>query len=138
MFNRLWHYTFSFIEESDARVDFNQRCTYPAVVGNRWLALRLDIIGSLVVFFASLFSVLGRDTLTGAIVGLSISYALQVTSSLNFLTRNSCDMEMNIVANERLEEYNEVKKEVESNETAEVSLIISTKFKKLIKKNLKF
>lgn len=109
-----------FIEESDKRVDFNQKCTYPAMVGNRWLALRLEIIGSFVVFFASLFAVLGRDTLTGATVGLSISYALQVTSSLNFLTRNSSDMEQNIVANERLEEYNAVKKEAESNETAKV------------------
>lgn len=94
------------------------------MVGNRWLALRLDIIGSLVVFFASLFVVIGRETLTGAIVGLSISYALQVTSSLNFLTRNSCDMETNIVANERLEEYNEIKKEIDTNETPEVSKIV--------------
>lgn len=104
------------------------------MIGNRWLALRLDIIGSLVVFFASLFAILGRDSLTGAAVGLSISYALQVTSSLNFLTRNSCDMEMNIVANERLEEYNEIKKEAESNETAEVNMLLlgNIKFKNFI------
>lgn len=45
----------------------------------RWLAIRLEFIGNSVVFFACLFAVLGRDTLTGGIVGLSITYALNVS-----------------------------------------------------------
>lgn len=46
----------------------------------RWLGIRLETIGNLLVFFAALFVVLGRDTISSGIVGLSISYALQVTT----------------------------------------------------------
>jgi len=44
----------------------------------RWLGFRLEFLGAFVVVAAALFAVLGRNTLAGGIVGLSISYALQV------------------------------------------------------------
>ena len=49
---------------------------------HRWLGFRLDVISACIVLAAALFSVLSRNTLTGGIVGLSISYALQVALSL--------------------------------------------------------
>jgi hypothetical protein len=45
---------------------------------HRWLAVRLEMVGNLIIFFASLFAVLGRDTMSPGLVGLSVSYALQV------------------------------------------------------------
>jgi hypothetical protein len=36
------------------------------------------MVGNLIIFFASLFAVLGRDTMSPGLVGLSVSYALQV------------------------------------------------------------
>jgi len=42
------------------------------------LAIHLDVIGNAIVFFAALFAVLTRDTITGGLAGLSLSYALQV------------------------------------------------------------
>lgn len=38
----------------------------------------METIGNILIFFAALFAVLGRDSLDAGIVGLSISYALQV------------------------------------------------------------
>ena len=67
-----------FIIESESRVDINQACYYPGIIANRWLSVRLETIGNLVVLFASLFSVISRDTLDPNDVGLTISYALTV------------------------------------------------------------
>lgn len=99
-----------FIDESDNRVDLNQLCKYPSVIANRWLAIRLEMIGNLIILFASLFAVLGGQT-NAALVGLSVSYSLQITQTLNWLVRMTSDIETNIVAVERIKEYGETKQE---------------------------
>ncbi|KRF85630.1 multidrug resistance-associated protein 1 isoform X15 [Drosophila virilis] len=99
-----------FIEESDNKVDKNQVCKYPSLIANRWLAVRLEMVGNLIILFASLFAVLGGQTNPG-LVGLSVSYALQVTQTLNWLVRMSSDIETNIVSVERIKEYGETKQE---------------------------
>ncbi|XP_030383704.1 multidrug resistance-associated protein 1 isoform X7 [Scaptodrosophila lebanonensis] len=99
-----------FIEESDAKVDKNQVCKYPSMIANRWLAVRLEMVGNLIILFASLFAVLGGQKNPG-LVGLSVSYALQVTQTLNWLVRMTSDIETNIVSVERIKEYGETKQE---------------------------
>ncbi|XP_017473674.1 PREDICTED: multidrug resistance-associated protein 1 isoform X7 [Rhagoletis zephyria] len=99
-----------FIDESDNRVDKNQVCKYPSLIANRWLAIRLEMVGNLIILFAALFAVLGGQSNPG-LVGLSVSYALQVTQTLNWLVRMTSDIETNIVAVERIKEYGETKQE---------------------------
>ncbi|CAL8146547.1 unnamed protein product [Orchesella dallaii] len=100
-----------FVEEMERRVDHNLRSYYCSVSSNRWLQVRLETVGNSVVFFAALFAVLGRETLSPGIVGLSVSYALQITGALLVLVRITSDMETNIVAVERLKEYSNVVQE---------------------------
>lgn len=78
---------------------------------NRWLAVRLEMVGNLIIFFAALFAVLSRDTVDPGTVGLSVSYALQITQTLNWLVRMTSEVETNIVAVERIKEYAETKQE---------------------------
>ena len=52
----------------------------------RWLAIRLEFVGNLITFFAALFSVVNRDSLQSGLVGLSVTYALQVGFSFSFRT----------------------------------------------------
>ena len=51
----------------------------------RWLAIRLELIGNLIILFATLFAVIERNSSGGGIdpglAGLSISYALQVKTT---------------------------------------------------------
>ncbi|GAB0099313.1 multidrug resistance-associated protein 1 [Sergentomyia squamirostris] len=100
-----------FIGESEAKVDFNQVCYFPSIIANRWLAVRLEMVGNLIILFAAMFAVLGRDNTDEGSVGLSVSYALQITQTLNWLVRMTSDVETNIVAVERIKEYAETKQE---------------------------
>ena len=51
----------------------------------RWLAIRLEFIGNLIILFAALFAVIQRNSgsndIDPGLAGLSISYALQVTKT---------------------------------------------------------
>nr|XP_055109349.1 multidrug resistance-associated protein 1 isoform X2 [Symphalangus syndactylus] len=100
-----------FIHQSDLKVDENQKAYYPSIVANRWLAVRLECVGNCIVLCAALFAVISRHSLSAGLVGLSVSYSLQVTTYLNWLVRMSSEMETNIVAVERLKEYSETEKE---------------------------
>ncbi|XP_073979857.1 multidrug-Resistance like Protein 1 isoform X7 [Rhodnius prolixus] len=100
-----------FVKESEQKVDYNQVCTYPSIIANRWLAVRLEMVGNLIIFFSALFSVIGRNRMNAGLVGLSVSYALQITQTLNWLVRMTAEVETNIVAVERIKEYGETPQE---------------------------
>lgn len=71
------------------------------------------MVGNLIILFASLFAVLERNEehSNSGLVGLSVTYALQITQTLNWLVRMTSDVETNIVAVERIKEYGETKQE---------------------------
>ena len=53
----------------------------------RWLAVRLELIGNLIVFFASMMMVIYRDTLSGDTVGFVLSNALNVSLKVGSLVK---------------------------------------------------
>ncbi|KAF1957365.1 hypothetical protein CC80DRAFT_42988 [Byssothecium circinans] len=94
--------------ENEWRVDANLRAYFPSISANRWLAVRLEFIGSVIILAAagfSIISVASNSGLSAGMVGLSMSYALQITQSLNWIVRQTVDVETNIVAVERVLEY---------------------------------
>ena len=94
-----------FSHEMQRKVDTNGESMVPNYMANRWLSIRLEMLGNLIVLFAALLAVLGRDTLEPGLVGLSLSYAMQITGSLNMLIRQSSQIENNMVSVERIKEY---------------------------------
>uniref|UniRef100_A0A7E4W3Z9 ABC-type glutathione-S-conjugate transporter n=1 Tax=Panagrellus redivivus TaxID=6233 RepID=A0A7E4W3Z9_PANRE len=97
-----------FILESQKRIDTNLEAYYPSIVANRWLAVRLELVGSCIVLFSALLAVLFRDDgVTPGLVGLSVSYAFNITQTLNWAVRMTSELETNIVAVERIKEYSD-------------------------------
>ncbi|XP_067399370.1 multidrug resistance-associated protein 1-like isoform X2 [Emydura macquarii macquarii] len=100
-----------FIRQNKDVVNENLVCFYNNVISNRWLAVRLEFLGNLMVFFAAWFAMLAGNTVNSSTVGLSISYALNITQSLNFWVRKACEIETNGVSIERVCEYERMDKE---------------------------
>uniref|UniRef100_A0A1I8JE23 ABC-type glutathione-S-conjugate transporter n=1 Tax=Macrostomum lignano TaxID=282301 RepID=A0A1I8JE23_9PLAT len=100
-----------FVGISDYRVDNNSRFYFLKLASNRWLGFRLELLGTAAVVIAALLAVLGRDSLTPGLVGLSVSYALQISDALNWMVRQLTELETNSVAVERLDEYSNLETE---------------------------
>eukprot|EP00038_Savillea_parva_P030625 m.79033 g.79033 ORF g.79033 m.79033 type:complete len:1540 (+) comp9265_c0_seq4:864-5483(+) len=101
-----------FVADNQCKVDFNLQAYYPSVSANRWLAMRLEFLGNCVIFFAALFSVLeiGKNV-DASTAGLSLTYAMSVTQTLNWMVRMATELETNIVAVERVDEYTNIETE---------------------------
>lgn len=100
-----------FTLENERRIDDNQKCYYPTIVSNRWLGIRLELIGNIFIMFAAIFAIVSRGSLDPGVVGLALSYCLNVTNALSFLVRVTSDVETNMVAVERIQEYQEIPEE---------------------------
>ncbi|CCF56859.1 hypothetical protein KAFR_0B05630 [Kazachstania africana CBS 2517] len=98
---------------NQCRVDNNMSAFYPSINANRWLAFRLELIGSIIILGAATLSIfrLKEGTLTPGMVGLSLSYALQITQTLNWIVRMTVEVETNIVSVERVKEYAQLESE---------------------------
>lgn len=73
-----------FIANHMRRVDGNQICYLPSVSINRWLAVRLEFVGTCIIFIVTMLSLVALITtgVDAGLVGLVLSYALNTTSSL--------------------------------------------------------
>ena len=97
-----------FALENEWRMDANLRAYFPSISANRWLAVRLEFLGSIIILASAglaIGSVAAGTHLSPGMVGLAMSYALQITQSLNWIVRQTVEVETNIVSVERVLEY---------------------------------
>ena len=94
-----------FISESQDKVQTNVNSSYVSLSCNRWLTVRLELLGNLIIVFSSIFAILARDELSAGVAGLSISYAFNIILSLNWMLLTFSNLEMDAVALERIVEY---------------------------------
>ncbi|XP_032125549.1 multidrug resistance-associated protein 6 isoform X2 [Sapajus apella] len=94
-----------FVAQNNARVDESQRISFPRLVADRWLAANVELLGNGLVFAAATCAVLSKAHLSAGLVGFSVSAALQVTQTLQWVVRNWTDLENSIVSVERMQDY---------------------------------
>ncbi|KAG0305091.1 Multidrug resistance-associated protein 1, partial [Dissophora globulifera] len=94
-----------FIHDNEVKstVSANAFFTYQMVA--RWLQIRLETLGALIIPGAALFAVLDRASLNPSMVGLALSYALTVTQDITQLVRTYCELQNQLVSVERVDEY---------------------------------
>ncbi|CAH7458695.1 Abcc6 [Phodopus roborovskii] len=100
-----------FTAQHHALMDENQRVSFPRLVADRWLAANLELLGNGLVFVATMCAVLSKAHLSAGLVGFSVSAALQVTQTLQWVVRSWTDLENSMVAVERAQDYAHIPKE---------------------------
>ncbi|RDB20896.1 Metal resistance protein YCF1 [Hypsizygus marmoreus] len=115
-----------FIIANQRRIDRNQICYLPSISVNRWLAVRLEFVGAMIILIVALLAMTALITtgVDAGLVGLVLSYALNTTSSLNWVVRSASEVEQNIVSVERILHQTEVApeapQEIPENKPSEV------------------
>jgi len=104
---RAYHQQNRFISLNESKINTNQMAYYPNISANRWLGVRLELLGSFVLLFPTLFAVISFGNIDSALVGLSVTSALSITITLTWMVRGSCDLEMSIISVERVKEYSQ-------------------------------
>jgi len=98
------------------KLDYNIRAGFVSAAANRWLGVRLEAVGNVVVALSALFAVLSSildnshgsaasGTVQAGLAGLTLSYSLSLTDFLNYLIRVFTQLETQMVNVERLFEY---------------------------------
>ncbi|KAJ8102129.1 P-loop containing nucleoside triphosphate hydrolase protein [Lipomyces tetrasporus] len=96
-----------FSTTNELHVDHNLRAYFLSINTSRWLGVRLEFACSLVIFATAGLSIVNVSSggVSAGLVGLAMTYALQVTRSLAFIVRLTSDIEVNTVSVERILEY---------------------------------
>ncbi|KAF9078085.1 metal resistance protein YCF1 [Rhodocollybia butyracea] len=102
-----------FTANNQRRVDRNQICYLSSVSVNRWLSIRLEFVGAVIIFIVATLACAALITtgVDAGLVGLVLAYAMNATSSLNWLVRTASEVEQNIVSVERILYQTEVQPE---------------------------
>ena len=103
-----------FIRDNMQRINTHNRPFIFLWATNRWLSVRIDLIGDFVSFFAGAFVVLSIGTISAGSAGLSLSYAISFTENVLWLVRLYAINEQNMNSVERIKEYLEVEQEAQA------------------------
>ncbi|KAF8957433.1 multidrug resistance-associated ABC transporter [Flammula alnicola] len=97
---RAFHQQSIFVAINQKRIDHNQICYLPSISVNRWLSVRLEFVGALIILTVAFLAMSALITtgVDAGLVGLVLSYALNTTSSLNWVVRSASEVEQNIVS----------------------------------------
>jgi ATP-binding cassette, subfamily C (CFTR/MRP), member 1 len=99
-----------FSRKNSALLDASNAAYWPAQCVNRWLSVRLELLGVVVVFAtASLASAFSKGS--AGLAGLALTSALSLTGLMNWLVRQTAEMEINMNGVERMVEYDAVEPE---------------------------
>eukprot|EP00897_Mesotaenium_endlicherianum_P000565 jgi/Mesen1/10509/ME000083S10014 len=93
------------------RLDANGRAFFAWLVTSRWLAFRLDGICSVVLLLASVLAIAARRQLSPSLVGLALTYMLQLSGMFQWAVRQSAEVENMFTGVERAIEYTKLPKE---------------------------
>lgn len=108
---RAFGQTQRFLRDNEGLIDSNNMAIFGFVSSNRWLGLRLELMGGLVTFAVALAAWFARESISPGLVGLAILWSFNLTTSLNFFVTMSTQAEAKLTSVERVIQYANLKEE---------------------------
>ncbi|XP_035776534.1 canalicular multispecific organic anion transporter 2-like [Anopheles albimanus] len=90
------------------KVDLHQSYVYESLAAGRWIGIRLEFVGVIIIYYVMLLTVSYRSLVGLAFVGIIVSYVLRLIPSLNTLLVQVGLLEENIISIERISQYMEL------------------------------
>lgn len=100
---RSFHKIDKFLKMNLELLNQNNRLQYFIICIQRWVSVRIEMLGNFITFCTSISCVFG--IVSPGMTGLALSYALSITSTLNWLVRQFAECEAQVISLERLSFY---------------------------------
>lgn len=94
-----------FVEDNARRIDTENTAYWMSVACQRWLNLRLDLCGAVLVLVSGILVVGLRGTISASAGGVVLSYVVQAQSVFGNMIRQSAEIENNMNSVERMLHY---------------------------------
>jgi ATP-binding cassette, subfamily C (CFTR/MRP), member 1 len=94
-----------FTKLNEDYLDVMNRAYFITIVDQRWLGIRLDFVGDILIFVVAILVVTSRFSVSPAISGLVLAYVVQVVAVMGWMVRQFAEMENNMNATERVHHY---------------------------------
>ncbi|KAL8287285.1 hypothetical protein RQP46_003737 [Phenoliferia psychrophenolica] len=94
-----------FVDSTERAIDVENQAYYLRLTLQRWLGVRLDFLGNILILGIALFGVGYRETISPAKLGVVLTYALSVTQGLSQLVSVVATVEQDMNTVERVMHY---------------------------------
>lgn len=101
---RAFSRTSSYIDKMFSRLDLYSQRAYYVWLFNRWIGLRLSMIGSLFAVLVGV-AVVAVKSIDASMAGFALSFALNYTGNVIWTLRRYANMELDMNSTERIVEY---------------------------------
>ncbi|EIW84009.1 ABC protein [Coniophora puteana RWD-64-598 SS2] len=94
-----------FVKDNKYYIDLEDRALFLVVTNQRWLAVRLDFMGGLLVLVVAMLSATDIAGINPAQIGLVLTYSTSLAQMSGIVARSSADVENYMNSVERVSEY---------------------------------
>jgi ABC-type multidrug transport system fused ATPase/permease subunit len=94
-----------FAKINEDYLDVMNRAYFMTIIDQRWLGIRLDFVGDILIFVVAILVVTSRFSVSPSIAGLVLAYCVQVVAMMGWMVRQFAEVENNMNATERVHHY---------------------------------
>ncbi|KAK7032834.1 oligomycin resistance ATP-dependent permease YOR1 [Favolaschia claudopus] len=94
-----------FLADNQRLMDTENRAYWLTISNQRWLGVRLDVLGSLLTFVVSMLAVGERFSISPSQTGVVLAYILSVQQAFGWMVRQSAEVENDMNSVERVLHY---------------------------------